>query len=166
MDCQKYELDITETVNQIKEQDLMLFPALLYLLARVINTETGKVCHLSYPIVSGNGEIVISSLAYEADFASFYLKYLHNWLVCHHVESPSVEEISGEAERVHISFLAEDPRLQSDDGKRFILLEKPVEKEGRSILSFACHRFKKDFAPSVRQVQNLCDMCGSWLKHP
>lgn len=166
MDCQKYQLDVTELVNQVKKHDLMLFPALLYLLTQAVNAYNDKVCHPVYPVVLDTGVVVFASMLHETDFASFYLNYLNNWLACHNVAGLSAQKLPFGAERFHVSFLPEEQLPEADVSGMTVLLGELVEKEEKAVLPLSVLRFEKDFAPVFEQAQKLCLNCSNWLKHP
>ena len=165
-DCQKYQLDVTDLVNQVKEQDLMLFPALLYLLTLAVNAHNDKVCHPVYPVILDTGTVVFTSLLHETDFASFYLNYLKSWLACHNVAGSSSQGLPVGAESFQVSFLPEEQLPETDVSGMLVLLGKLAEKEGKAVLPLSVLRFEKDFAPVFEQTQKLCHDCRSWLKHP
>lgn len=166
MDCQKYLLDVTELVNQVKKHDLMLFPALLYLLAQAVNVCHDKTCHPVYPVVLDTGGVVWASVFHETDFASFYLNYLNNWLACHNVAGLPAQKLPFGAERFHVSFLPKEQLPEADASNMTVLLGELAEKEEKAVLPLSVLQFEKDFAPVFEQAQKLCHDCRSWLKHP
>lgn len=126
-------LEIGELLAYVQEKGLMLYPVLIYVLAKVLNEANGRKDITPNYAASGSSEACFYlKTAYDEKFSGFYQNYIRDWLVFSDSEiresSPSFEdnlfyvsfmEIGGwENLSHHPAFILGQPKT---DGKKVIM---------------------------------------------
>lgn len=142
------KIDVTNLVKKIKEQNLLFYPVMIYIMTKALLKCGHKNITPAYLNTAQNGCVSILSQKFTDSFESFFQEYVTN---CFY------NDTIAEKEKNQILFSYIDPKQLSVTEKRPILYMLPLEqKEDKSYLSFCATDIEIDETFTLL-CQELCD---------
>lgn len=162
----KAELEIGRLWTYVRERGLMLYPVLIYLLAKVLNETNGRkdICP-NYAASGSSDTCFYLKTAYDEKFSAFYQSYIRDWLALSEAEVkenlPSFEDnlfhVSFREDEVwenlrhrYPAFILGQPRTDSDK----VMMPVSVLLSGNT----------NDVAGMIEDLQRLVWAFEAWIE--
>ncbi len=142
-------IDVTSVVNKVKEQNLLFYPVIIYIMFKALIKCGHKNITPAYLNTTQNGDVSILSQKFTDSFESFFQEYVTN---CFY------NDTTAEKQKNQILFSYIAPKQLSVAEKMSILYISPLEqKDNKTYLSFCAINIDiEDTFTSV--CQELCDL--------
>lgn len=163
---QDIRLDITALMSFVKTQNLMLYPIMIYMLARVMNEtqQKAKPINPNYAVQepSGNGYMYWWT-TYDKIFSGFYHQYINDWLLFADKENKNTKT-EVENSLFHV-FLEEEKTADMGSPYPSFILKQMETAEDKTFLtlSIVCQNTAFNIKSIVQALQLLADTFEQWI---
>ncbi len=153
------KLDVSRLKDWVEEQNLMMFPVLVYLLSRQFSQNNREFCLPCYSVVSDDGirGLVCSCIA--DGFASFYKDYVNNWLAF--CSGACIDKALPNRKKIYISFFEDffDEVKNISDGEPCFVFSKQEEGDTCCLALYGTLSQNTETDLLFSLLQKSCDDC-------